>query len=574
VRLGDPKRRLRFALAVLIAMFGLLAGRLVYLQLTSAAAYAAAAAAQRSAAITLVAPRGAILDRNGTRLAHSVPASAVYADPTFVRQPAETARRLSGLLAVQESKLAKALAHKRDDDGQAIRFTYLARGLDPEVGQAVKALEIPGVYVLDEQRRDVPGHDLAANIVGFTGIDGYGLAGLEAAYDDELKGVDGSREFEVGGSGQPIPDGYQHQVRAKPGRDLHLTIDSDLQFQTQRMLSEALRSARAYSGSAVVMDVQTGELLAMASYPTYDAANPTATDERDRQNLATSSVIEPGSVHKAITFAAGLECGVINKDSVLTVPMTIEKGDKTFRDTHSHPTTGMTLSGILAQSSNVGTIMIADGVGAERLYEFQRAFGLGEGTGLGLPGESDGIVQPPANWSGSSYGGIPIGLGVAVTPLQMTSVYATVANDGVRVAPSLISGVSAPGEGAPAAGAPKGERVMSSENAQVLREALEAVTSSEGTGAKAAVPGYRVAGKTGTGMRVEDGAYAPGDVTSFIGMVPADAPRYVIGVFAHVPSGTGGAVTGPVFSDLASFTLRHYGVAPTGNPAPEVRIYG
>lgn len=571
--MADPVRRLRLALAVVVLLFVLLGGRLLQLQFGNATAYAALAAKQRTAEVTVVAPRGAIIDRNGTRLAHSVPASAIYADPTFVKRSTSTARTLSGLLGVPESELLRRLTTKRTDDGRSIRFVYLARALDPEVGEAVAERELPGIYVLAEQRRDVPGHDLAANLIGFTGVDGYGLAGLEASYDEALRGIDGRREFEVGGRGQPIPDGYRKETSAKPGRDVQLTIDSDLQFQTQLLLAEALERVQAMNGAAVVMDAKTGEILAMASYPTYDAANPTSSTEEARGNLATSSVIEPGSVHKAITYSAALDTGVISKDTVMTVPMTITKGDATFRDTHSHPTTGMTIPGMLAQSSNVGTIMIADQLGPEALYEYQQKFGLGEPTDVGLAGESGGIVQPPENWSGSSYGGIPIGLGVAVTPLQMTSVYATIANDGKRVYPTLVKGVSDLSGNIQRGPAPKQSQVVSPEAAAALRESLEAVVSEEGTGQTAAVPGYRVSGKTGTGMRVADGKYLPGDVTSFIGMVPAEAPRYVIGVFAHVPAGSGGAVTGPVFSDLASFTLRHYEVAPSGSEPPPVRVY-
>lgn len=539
------------------------------LQVSAGSAYAAIASELRTARATLVAPRGAILDRDGNPLAHSVPAIAIYADPKYVKDPDAVAGDLSDLIGIAPSELAAKLGTKKSDKGDAIRFTYLARGLDPEVGQAVTELELPGVYVLPEQRRDAPGHDLAANLIGFTGTDGYGLAGLEASFDDVLRGTDGKREFEVGARGQEIPDGYRKETKAKPGKNVQLTIDSDLQFATQKVLSSALDSAGAYLGAAIVLDVKTGEILSMASYPTYDAANPASSTPESRGNVATSTVIEPGSIHKAITFAAGLSEGVINESSVLTVPGSIDKGGETFTDTHSHETVGMTLQGMLAQSSNVGTIMIADELGADKLYKYQRAFGLGESCQTGLEGESTGIVQAPDRWSGPSYGGIPIGLGVATTPLQMTSVYATVANDGVRMSPTLLSD---PGT-KKASNKERGERVISADNARVLRESLEAVTTTHGTAPKAAVPGYRVAGKTGTGQRVVDDKYAPGDVTSFVGMVPADAPRYAIGIFAHVPRGSGGGIAGPAFSELASFTLRHYGVAPTGTPSPEIRIY-
>jgi cell division protein FtsI (penicillin-binding protein 3) len=282
-----------------------------------------------------------------------------------------------------------------------------------------------------------------------------------------------------------------------------------------------------------------------------------------------SSVVEPGSVHKAITVSAGLQSGVIGKDTVLLVPPTIRKGGKTFADTHPHGNVGITLMGILAQSSNVGTIEIADRLGAQRLYDFQRKFGLGARTGLDFPGESPGIVQPPANWSGPSHGGIPIGLGVAVTPLQMAVVYATIANDGLRLSPTLVKGTrDGDGKLVPAP-APKATRVLSPEVAAVMRTDMSAITSREGTGKRAAIPGYVIDGKTGTGQRVEKGHYVAGNVTSFIGMAPAAAPRFVVAVFVHAPSGVGGAVSAPLFQELMSYTLRHYQVPPVGSPPPE-----
>ena len=574
-RLGNPARRLRFATAVVLLLFGVLGGRLVQIQASDGAAYAAAAAAGRmTAPITLVAPRGAILDRAGNPLARSVDAVAVDADPKHVDDPVKTARALTGLIGIPESELVAKMTKKTNSEGQILRFEYLARRLDPEIGQAVKSLNLAGINVRKEQRRDVPGHDLAANIVGFTGWDGGGLAGIEDSYDDVLRGTDGSRQYEIGRHGQEIPDGYSQETPAKPGREVQLTIDRDLQFEALKVLAARVKAAGAYNGTAVVLDVKTGEILALASYPTYDAAKPGSSTESTRMDLATGAVVEPGSVHKVITLGAGLQEGKIKPDSVLTIGPTVRKGGKTFRDTHPHGTVNLTLMGVLAQSSNIATIQVADRIGAQKLYEYQRKFGLGSKTGLGLPGESAGLVQPPDRWSGPSYGSIPIGLGVAVTPLQMTSVYATIANDGVRVTPTLVKGtIGADGKLA-AKPRPAPQRVLSAANARALRTDLEAVPTRHGTGRKAAISGYRVAGKTGTGKRTENSKYLPGDVSSFIGMVPADAPRYVVGIFAHGPGGSGARVATPGFSELAGFTLRYYGVAPSGAPPPPIRIYG
>lgn len=573
-RLGNPMRRLRFGTALVLVLFVLIGGRLVELQLTDAAAYAADGLRQRLREVPLPAPRGAILDRTGAMLAHSVEARYVYADPEMVDDPQRTAGSLAQVLGVPRSVLAERMRQSVRDNGDPVRFVYLARGVSVSTGDRVAALNLKGIGVHRDERRDVPGHDLAANVIGFTGRDGNGLAGLEARYDDLLRGEDGQRQDEIGMNGVPIPDGYHRERLAEPGRSLHLTIHRDLQFEAQRTLGWHLRKVRASFGSAVVLDVHTGEVVAMASWPSYDAADPADVPQSQLVDYNTSVVVEPGSSHKPLVIGAALEEGVVQPDSTPVVAPTIRKGGRTYRDVHYHATRKMTLPGILAHSSNVGVIQIADDLGAERLYRYQRAFGLGSATGLGMPGEASGIVQPPRRWSGSSHGSIPIGLGVAVTPIQMAAAYAAIANDGVWVQPTLIRGVdgldgklkrAAPGER---------RRVLSPGTARELRLAMEAVTTAPGaTGTLAAIPGYRVAGKTGTGLRVKDDRYLPGDVTSFVGMAPADAPRFVVSVFAHVPNGGGGGVAAPVFRRVMTAALRAYAVAPTGRAAPQFRVY-
>ncbi|PZS11254.1 MAG: hypothetical protein DLM55_01980 [Acidimicrobiales bacterium] len=577
-RLGNPLRRMRFGLAVVIILFCLLGGKLIVLQISDGRAYAATAEEIRMARVSLFAPRGTITDRTGNPLAHSVPASAIYADPKHVSDPDKTAQILTTLLQVPEAELAAKLSRKTTDNGTPLRFIYLARELDTEIGTQVQKMveskELAGIGVLTEERRDVPSRDIASNVIGFTGRDGYGLAGLESSYDDVLRGHDGSRAFEVGLRGQEIPAGYNREVPARPGANIELTLDRDLQYEAQRVLDQRLAQVNADSGSAVVMDANSGEIVAMASYPGYDASAPATSQPNERRDVASSWMVEPGSIHKAITLSAALEEGVISADTALELPPTIVKGGQTFRDTHTHTAGKITLSGILAKSSNIGTIMIADKLGADKLYAYQKKFGLGSKTNIGLAGESAGILQPPSRWSGPSYGGIPIGLGVGVTPLQMTAVYAAIANDGVSVVPKLIKRISdsnGHSRELPNSAA-EGKRIISAETAQIMRQAMQAVVSKDGTAASAAVNGYSVAGKTGTGLYVVNNRYAPGDVTSFIGMVPAEKPRYVISVFAHVPSGTGGAVAGPVFSSLASFALRLYGVPPTSDPKPALPV--
>jgi cell division protein FtsI (penicillin-binding protein 3) len=372
----------------------------------------------------------------------------------------------------------------------------------------------------------------------------------------------------------PIPDGYHHERLAKPGRSLRLTIHGDVQYEAQRILAAHLRTVKASFGSAVVLDTGTGEVVAMASWPSYDAADPDDVAESQLVDYNTSVVVEPGSSHKPLVIGAALEEGVVGPDSTPVVAPTIRKGGSTYRDVHHHPTRRMTLPGILAHSSNVGTIQIADQLGAERLYRYQRRFGLGSATELGMPGEASGIVQPPGRWSATSYGSIPIGLGVAVTPIQMAAAYGAIANDGVWIQPTLVQGAVTPDGKLDRAAPGATRRVLSAATARQLRLAMEAVTTVPGaTGTQAAIPGYRVAGKTGTGLRVRDNSYVFGDVTSFVGMAPADAPRFVVAVFAHVPNGGGGGVAAPVFRKIMTAALKNYAVPPTGRVAPQFRVY-
>jgi cell division protein FtsI (penicillin-binding protein 3) len=450
--------------------------------------------------------------------------------------------------------------------------------VDVPVAEQVKALNLPGIGIDVDERRDVPGHDLASNLLGYTNYDLTGVTGLEAGYNEKLRGIPGERTFEIGGGdvAAEIPGGYKVEKPAKPGSSLQLTIDRDLQFKVQYLLSQRMEKVKADFGSAVVLDVKTGEVLAQASYPPFDAAEPAKTPDDRHGDANTEIAVDPGSVAKVIAIGGALQEGRIRPDTLIPVGPTIRKGDTTYSDTHPlREGTKITLPGVLAYSSNVGTIKIADLLGDQKLYEYQRKFGLGSITGEGLPGESPGLVQPPENWSGSSYGSIPIGNGISVTPLQMTTVYATIANGGVWVQPHLVKATIGPDGKVTPAAAPRTRRVLSESTAATLRTMLEAVVTVDGaTGHRAAVPGYRVAGKTGTGKRVVDGHYAPGDVASFIGTAPADAPRYVIGVFAHSPGGEGGDVSAPAFSDMMAFTLGQRHVPPTGTVPPSFTVTG
>ncbi len=577
--LASSRGRLHQITAVIMLVFVAIAVRLVEFQVREAPQLAEAGLQSRLQPVDLPAPRGNIVDRNGAVLAGSAEARYVFADPSRVENPEATADLLSPVLGVPRSELLPKLTPHEREDGRPSLFEYLARGVTVATGDAVRALGLPGIGVRRDEARVVPGHDLAANLIGFTGRDLQGLAGLEETYDSILTGIDGSRRYEVGldavNLGQEIPGGYNEETQAQPGRSLQLTIDRDLQFEIQRMLAEHMERVNAYAGSAVVLDAVTGEVMAQASYPFYDAANPLASQPSDRGDMASGMAIDPGSVHKAIVLAACLQEGVVTPDTTIPLPLSVTRGVTRFDDSHSHPPmASFTLPGILAWSSNVGAILLADRLGAQKLYEYQRAFGLGEPVGVGLPGEATGLVQPPENWSADAYGSIPIGLGVSATPLQMAAVYAAIANGGVYVRPHLVKAIIEPdGTVTPMPEAPT-RRVISAENATALRSMLEAVvTAQHATGLSAAIDGYRVAGKTGTGMVVVDGAYADGEVGSFIGMAPADAPRYVVAVFAYTPAGSGGTVAAPAFADMMSHTLLRYRVPPSGSRPPDFVIY-
>lgn len=567
-RLADPRRRLRLGTLLVLALFATIGIRLIFLQAVDTPAYAGAGVATRLTRVDLPAPRGAIYDRNGAPLAHSVEARYVFADPTRVKDRMATARALSPLLGIPVSELAERMKPRRLENGIPSEFEYLARGVDIGTAKRIMELDLAGINVHRDERREVPGGDLAANLLGFTSPDMVGLEGLEARYDDLLRGENGRRVYEAGQGDldAPIPGGYSLTVPAKPGSSLTLTIDRDLQFRAQRVLSTQMARSRGAVGAAIVLDVATGEVLAQASHPTYNAANPTEVSRStDRDDVATSLVIDPGSVHKAITFGAALQEGVITPETALPVPNAIRKGDTVFRDTRPANGRRMSLAGMLAYSSNVGTIQIADRLGRDRLIDYQKRFGLGQPTGEGMPGEAGGRLLPAEAWSKSSYGSVPIGHSVDATPLQMAAVYATIANNGTYVQPHLIKEVISGTDGKRTPAKPPITRsVLSPHNAAALRTMLEAVTTVEGaTGLAAAVPGYRVAGKTGTGLRYVDGKRQPGEVGSFIGMAPAENPRYVVAVFVWSPGGGGGAVAAPAFRQIMGFTLTHYRVPPS-----------
>lgn len=567
----------------ILLVVGALSVRLVWLQGYQPAAYAASAQQQRTQKIPLIAHRGSITDRNGQLLATNVDARVITANPKLLASatclpgrtvpctPAEIATVLAPLLKTTVGSLTEQL------DRKEMGFVYLAKGLDPAVGKAVGALDLLGIGVDNESIRLHPGGDLAANVIGFTDPEGtHGLAGIESAWGSVLAGKDGTQTAQFDGSGRMIPTGQEQTVPAVSGQDVELTLDRDLQWYAQQLLTAKIAETQAVNGSVVVMDPRTGEVLAMATGPTFNPDDRSKASAEDLRNPAIQDSYEPGSVNKIITAAAALEAGLVTPDTVITVPPTYNVGSHVVHDAEAHGLEHLTFTGVLAKSSNIGTVQVAQELGAQRVYDALVRFGFGVRTGIGLPGESRGILPAVADWSGSSIATIPIGQGVAATAIQVASVYATVANGGVRVAPSIVRAtIDAAGQVTPVA-APEQHRVISAQVASTLALMLENVVTAEGTAPLAAVPGYRVAGKTGTAQRVVNGRYAPGNYTSsFVGFAPADAPRLVVAV---VLQGTGkngyfgGSTAGPVFKDVMSFGLNALRIAPTGTTAPHLRL--
>ncbi|MFI5914987.1 peptidoglycan D,D-transpeptidase FtsI family protein [Dactylosporangium sp. NPDC051541] len=581
-KLAEPRRRLRLATVLCLAMFAAIGVRLVQLQLTDASAYAAEGLKARLVDAVLPAARGAILDRNGKILVHSIETRYVAVDPTVVKDPEALADKLFAILdkygVLRSDLVRKMTPHKTADGKRDVQFEYLVHQIDVADGDRIKALRVGALKVDRDERREIPGYDLASNVIGFTSKpDLVGQMGIEKQFDSVLKGVDGRHVYEHG-QGEldvPQPYGYEELTPARPGGSVELTIDQDLQYSVQRALAERMGPLNADFASAIVLDAKTMEVMAMASYPSFAATNPAGTDQAFVKDQCTATVYDPGSIHKAIVMGAALQEGIITPSSVVTVNSKVRKGDTTYTD---HPAqkdgTAMTIPGILALSSNVGTIAVADQLGKDKLYEYQQKFGLGQRTGVGLPNESAGQILAPDKWTGSSPGSIPIGRGVATTPMQMAAVYGAIANDGLYVQPTVVKKIINPDGTVTKPAAQQTRQVLDPKVAQELRVMLEGVTTlDDATGRQAAIPGYRIAGKTGTSQLPQNGGYASGEVVSFIGMAPAEAPRYVVAVNAHVPGGGGGSVAAPAFKEMMALTLSTFGVTPTGTEPPKLTIY-
>ena len=576
-RRGDQVavRRIRWLLGVYGLALLLVVGQLVHIQVVQADEYADASVRQRERMIELPATRGRIYDRDGDVLATSVEGATIYADPRAYRG-GETPDGESVPPAGDAAEVAAALAPilERDVDDLVERlerdahFVYLARQLDHEVGDRIRQLELPGVGVLVEPKRVYPGNGLAAQVVGFTGIDGYGLQGIEAQYDSVLSGEPGTLLLERAPGGLDIASGVRELVHSEVGTDVVVTLDRDIQHAAEVAAAEALERFDAKGATVLALDVSTFEILAMASTPGFDPNERSEGEAEAWRNRAITDMFEPGSTQKAMTIAAALEEGLVTPTTEFTVKDRIRVGSSTFSDAHPHPGSVWTVGQIMERSSNVGTIQVAQELGEERLDAYLRGFGLGSTTGLEFPGEAAGMLMGHEDWWGSSLPTIAIGHGVAVTLMQLANAYATIANDGLAMTPSVVRGtVGADGRLSPRPTG-SGQRVIGEDTARVVQDMLlEAVSGEYGTGALAAVPGYSVAGKTGTARKPDpEGGYSDRYVATFAGFAPAHDPQIVVAVMVDEPYPIwGGIVAAPVFSEVMEAALIARRIPPDGS---------
>lgn len=535
--------------------------RLVDLQVRQAGRLRDLAADQAIRPVTLPAPRGAIYDRVGRALAINVPVWSVYVDPKMVPDAPATAATLASMLQVPQDTLVRALRSPS-------RFVWLARRLSEATVSRIRALKLPGVGFVQEEQRVYPNGPLAATVLGFTGTDNQGLAGVELSYDRVLRGVAGKAYVLVDGNGHEIPATRQIVVAPREGAALMLTIDQVIQFIAERELASAIETAQAKGGTAIVIDPSTGELLALATRPAFDPNAPDLTWPASWRNRAISDVYEPGSTFKVLLATAAIESGTVALTDRFYCQGWMVVAGKVIRDAEQRAGGhgSQNLSDIIKNSCNVGAAQVGMRLGKARLVVWLRRFGFGVPTGVDLPGEASGLIRPTREWYDPTLQTISFGQGLSVTPLQLLVAAAAIANGGVAVRPHVGRVLREAEGGTEPLASAQGRRLMTPETAKAVTEMMKRVVA-EGTGTAAALEGYRVAGKTGTAQKPDPaGGYAPGKfVASFVGFVPADAPRLAILVVIDEPRGKyyGGEVAAPMFARIALQVLRYLNVAPS-----------
>ncbi|MCU1697043.1 MAG: cell division protein FtsI/penicillin-binding protein 2 [Mycobacterium sp.] len=590
--------RRRVGNSVIAVLLLIAAAQLFNLQVPKAEGLRAEAAGQLKVTDVEKAVRGSIVDRNADKLAFTIEARALTFQPVKVqKQLAETktktpsapdpAKRLAEIAAG-----VSGLLNNKPDTATILKklsgkdsFVYLARAVDPAISDAITT-KYPEVGAERQDIRQYPGGSLAANIVGGIDWDGHGLLGLEDSLDAKLAGTDGAVTYDRGSDGVVIPGSYRNRHDAVDGSTIQLTIDDDIQYYVQQQVQQARDLSGSKNVSAVVLDAKTGEVLAMANDNTFDPSQDIGRqDNRELGNLAVSSPFEPGSVNKIITAASAIEFGLTNPDEVLQVPGEIDMGGITVHDAWGHGVAPYTTTGVFGKSSNVGTLMLAQRVGPERWADMAEKFGLGQRSGVGLPGESSGLVPPIDQWSGSSFANLPIGQGLSMTLLQMTGMYQAIANDGLRIPPRIIKSTIAADGTRFDEPRPDAVRVVSPDTAKTVRNMLRAVTQrdpagvQQGTGSGAAVEGYQIAGKTGTAQQINPGCGCYYDDVywiTFASMAPADDPRYVVGVMMdnphHTADGSPGTTAAPLIHNIDAWLLQRENVPLSADPGPPLML--
>ncbi|MFD9908629.1 peptidoglycan D,D-transpeptidase FtsI family protein, partial [Streptomyces sp. NPDC059063] len=592
IRLGSPRPRLRMvSLGLTLVMLAFVV-RLFQVQAVDADVYATKAEKNRYSRHKIAAERGAITDRRGVELATSVDAYDITADPSLFTKketrigdaPEQAAALLAPILDEDAERLTEKL--KTPDT----RFTLLSRRESPQVWKQIKDLRatladkagadpkavnvLAGVFAVPTSKRVYPNDGLAAGILGWVNADGKGGGGVEQQLNKKLAGKQGEIRYAQSG-GHQVPTAGSTETPAVPGSDVELTIDRDIQWAAQDAITEQVKKSRADRGYVIVQDTRTGEVLAMANAPGFDPNDLSGAAGASLGNAALQDAYEPGSTAKIMSMAAVLEENAATPGTRVTVPNRLHRGDRLFQDDIDHPTWYLTLNGVLAKSSNIGTILATGELGDTQreankvLHSYLRKFGIGKPTGLGFPGETKGILAPPEKWSTSQQFTIPFGQGVSINAMQAASVYSTIANGGVRVEPTLVRGTKGPDGRFTPAPAPRKNRVVSEKTARTVAQMLESVVDDqEGTGTRARIPGYRVAGKTGTANRVDPqtGRYH-GYTSSFAGFAPVDKPRVTVYcVIQNAKKGSyyGGQICGPIYKKVMQFALKTLQVPPTG----------
>ena len=559
MRAASANRRIRALALVFGVLLAVTLARAFWLQAVMRSEYAAMAIRQHRETVVVPAPRGTISDRNGEPLAIGEQAMTVYANPRQISRPRDVTLTVAKALHLQPAAVYPLLSDRSKG------FVYLARKIDPLAAARLQKLDIPGLGFYPEELRTYPQSRVASQVLGYAGMDNRGLEGLERSLDKVLSGRAGSQTVVKDPLGRALdvvsmrPD--------VPGKSVRLTLDHQIQANAEAVLADTVRRNEAKSATAIVMDPYTGAVLAMAVAPGYNANRFPTTRADRRRNRAVTDTYEPGSTFKLVTITAALQDHLVTPRTTFVLPPTLQVADRVIHESHMRGTERMSVRQVVEYSSNIGTITVAERLGAGRLASWINRFGFGKPTGIDFPGESSGFALPLDQWSGSTIGTVPIGHGIAVTPIQMARAYSAIANGGRLVEPHLIERV-----GGADVERLSSHRIVSRAVSEQMLSMLRGVVL-EGTGTEAAIPGYTVAGKTGTAAKIDpDGRYSTSRyVASFVGLVPASKPRLVIMVMVDEPRASiwGGTVAAPAFKDIASFNLQHLEIPPDALPAKQ-----